>query len=486
MEQNVQKLSNFYKKKILVVGDLVLDQYVGGTVDRISPEAPVPVLNVIWSEDRLGCAGNVANNITSLGGTARLFACIGNDQSGKIIENILNNLGIDSTFIIKKDDIKTIKKVRIIAKNQQIVRLDYEEKKDVSIHLFNYAKTNIKSLFDGIDACILSDYNKGSINSNISQLIINEGKKRNIPVLVDPKGNNWDKYKEATICTPNMIEFADVCHSSVSKLTEDNIYSLAIELCKKYCIPNICLTRSEKGMSVITINGEKFDVPALRKEVVDVSGAGDTVISTMALSIATGMSIADACVLSNSAASIAVSKLGTTPVQYQELEDLISEHNGKVRSLEEIEIITDRIRKRKNRIVFTNGCFDLLHAGHVSMLEKAKSFGDVLIVGLNSDDSVRRLKGNDRPIINQNDRAKVLQSLHSVDYVVIFDEDTPERIIKIIKPDVLVKGKDYLGKHIAGEEFVKENGGNVALIDLEAGRSTTNIIGIIKKEDKDN
>lgn len=336
---------------------------------------------------------------------------------------------------------------------------------------------NLDDILTDIDVIIISDYGKGTITPELTNLLLAEAKNRSIPVLVDPKGKDWSKYNGATICTPNLSEFSEVINKKIDQSMEDVILNNGVKICKEHDLEFLLVTRSERGMSLISKNGDKTDFPVKKREVIDVSGAGDIVISTMALCIAAHIPLETCCKIANAAASIAVSKFGTSPVTYDELLDVLSENApSMIVSTANIKRIADTLHSTGKKIVFTNGCFDILHAGHLHSLEYAKSLGDVLIVGLNSDASVKRLKGESRPIISENDRAALLKSLRMVDYVTIFEEDTPLNLIQAIQPDVLVKGEDYKNKEIAGKETVESMGGEVKLVDLKPGLSTSNII----------
>lgn len=478
---DITEAQRFKTNTILIAGDLMLDKYIGGMVKRISPEAPVPVLNTTWERSRLGGAGNVVNNIQALSATSRVLSCIGTDENGNIIQQLLESAGADTSFLMRDDDVFTITKTRIVAKNQQVVRVDKEKTNAIPKHFFDEAETHFGEIFEGVHALVLSDYGKGILSSSFTQALIREARKRKIPVLVDPKGADWRKYTGATICTPNLSELSEACGKELSQEMEEDIRANALELCRKLDMQYILVTRSEKGMSLVHRDGIKTDFPAKKKEVIDVSGAGDTVISTMALGMASEINISECCHLANSAAGVVVSKFGTATVSLNELIGAELFAVGKKRiEQDEIRYLASYLHDQGKRIVFTNGCFDLVHAGHVFSLEQAKAFGDVLIVGINSDASVRRLKGEKRPIVNENDRAYLLQSLSVVDYVFVFDDDTPEKLIRMIEPDVLAKGKDYEGKIVVGSDVVESRGGSVQLIDLKPGLSTTSIIQKIK------
>ncbi len=484
---DIQLVQQFNACKILVVGDYIIDQYINGDVERISPEAPVPIVRSNWVKTQLGGAGNVVNNIQSLQGHTKVLTCFGKDSYGDLLIELLEKTDADTNFILRTSDIDTIRKIRVTARGQQIVRVDFEKAKPPEISPFiQYVQNNLNDILTGIDVIVISDYGKGIITPELTNLLLTEAKNRSIPVLVDPKGKDWSKYNGATTCTPNLSEFSDVINKKVDQSMEDVILNEGVKICKEHDLEFLLVTRSERGMSLISKNGNKTDFPVKKREVIDVSGAGDTVISTMALCMAAHLPLGACCKIANTAASIAVSKFGTSPVMYDELIDILSENApSMVVSAANIKRIADTLHSAGKKIVFTNGCFDILHAGHLHSLEYAKSLGDVLIVGLNSDASVKRLKGESRPIICENDRAALLKSLRMVDYVTIFEEDTPLNLIQAIQPDVLVKGEDYKSKEVVGKETVESRGGEVKLVDLKPGLSTSNIIEKILKNYKE-
>ena len=467
---------DFSKVKVLVFGDLVLDRYLRGNVSRISPEAPVPVLLIKDEYECLGGAGNVIENIVSLGSKVRVLGQIGNDDKGHTIKRRMDEIGADTKYMDISDTVKTIVKTRLSAQNQQLIRFDEETINPISSEMMEIIDTKAESLLSGIDIVIISDYGKGMITNQSAQLLISKAKERNIPVIVDPKGMDYSKYRGATACTPNMKEFSEAIGTTVG--SEDDIKEKGLELAKSLKMDYLVITRSEKGLSLIDQRkGDKKDFPAKAKEVVDVTGAGDTVIATFAIAFAKGYSMDDCCRLSNLTASIVVSKFGAATSTIDEISSLIEPHrDNKTVSIDEVVQWADSIHAAKKKIVFTNGCFDIVHAGHIKSFEMAKEMGDVLIVGLNSDESIRRIKGPKRPIISEENRARLLESIAVIDKVVVFSEDSPESLIQKIRPDVLVKGSDWKGKKIAGEDFIKTYGGKVEYIDLVDGISTSKII----------
>ena len=475
------KLDNFNRLKVLVLGDFMLDKYIMGSVKRISPEAPVPVINVKKKEVHLGGAGNVINNICSLGATARIISCIGKDESGDYLISRMNEKGVDTRFIWQKEEEQTIVKTRVVSKGQQFLRYDEETVRDVCEEYVEYVEKNLEAIFEDINIVIISDYGKGSVTFDSAQTVIRKARNKNIPVIIDPKGSDYKKYTGATTCTPNMAEFRQVIHEN-GELSEKEIAEKAQKLCEEINLDYLLVTRSEQGMSLVEKeSGHKADFPAVAQEVIDVTGAGDTVISTFSLALAAGLSLPDACEMANDAASIVISKFGAATATLEEIKS--RGYGGRATKLLQLNELVEIVKKLKadhKKIVFTNGCFDLVHAGHISSFAQAKALGDILIVGLNSDASIRRIKGEKRPIVDQVNRAKLLSAISLIDYIVIFDDDTPEKLVEAIIPDVLVKGKDWAGKVVVGQDVVEAHGGKVSLIDLEDGLSTTNIIEKIR------
>ncbi|GHU89453.1 bifunctional protein HldE [Clostridia bacterium] len=444
-------------KSILVVGDFMLDKYVFGKAERISPESPVPVLRALRLENRLGGAGNVVRNLVSLGANVSLAGCWGDDADGLQMLEMFRELGADTSRVRVDANLTTIVKTRLVADNHHLLRVDDDTP------LPPYC-TPTEGVFDAV---VLSDYGKGTITGETTRLFTGVA-----PVIVDPKGTDFSKYAGATVCTPNTKELVTAFGRPI--VGEEELRIAALSLCENAGIRYMAVTRAEKGISLIGRDG-KANYPAVAQEVIDVTGAGDTVVSVFALGLAAGLDMSEICKIANLAASVVVSRFGASVVTFGELSAKLSD--DKTLNTD----ILDGLRVSGKKIVFTNGCFDLVHAGHIKAFEQAKAMGDVLVVGLNSDRSVTSLKGPPRPIVSQDNRAKLLRALSCVDYVVVFDEDTPERLIRDIKPDVLVKGADWRGKTVAGQEFVEANGGRVAFIELEQGLSTTNIVAKIRE-----
>ena len=464
-------LKTLNKGHVLVFGDIILDRYISGSVDRVSPEAPVPVLKPSNEEIRLGGAANVALNLSSLGSNTTLIGVTGKDESSTQIIDLLKKNNIKKA--LSKSNHPTISKLRILASQQQLIRIDNEEEfseTDWQSSLSNYRKyINLKKN----KVLIISDYEKGTLK-NIP-LIIREAKKLKKIILVDPKGDDFSKYKSADIITPNFQEFERV----VGKVnSEPEITKKGKDLIKSLNLNSLLITRGSEGMTLLDKRNGKVvreDFPTEARDVFDVSGAGDTVIASIAAGLAGGFSLSESIRLANLAAGIVVGKSGTATVNQAELVPYLGLSESYV-SFNEVKVYSKDLHERGKKIVFTNGCFDILHAGHVEYLEAAKELGDKLIVAINTDRSVRKLKGSSRPVNTLAHRAKVLASLQCIDKVVFFDEDTPIKLIKAIRPDVLVKGGDYKLKDIVGHKEVSQCGGSVVTIPLVKGLSTSKII----------
>ena len=469
-------LPDYSSVNILVAGDLMLDRYWNGDTQRISPEAPVPIVHIDRFEERPGGAGNVARSITTLGGRCVLAALLGDDESAEQIEKLLQQDDV-TLCCVKDPSAKTVSKLRVLSRNQQLIRLDFEG--EFTDKYVKALTTTIYSEIERHDVLILSDYNKGALK-NISD-IIKKSNAMGVSIFVDPKGNDFSRYKNVTAITPNQSEFKAVVGSTVS---EHEFKEKGLRLLSELNLSALIVTRSEKGVMLIEKSGDTTNIPARAKEVFDVTGAGDTFISVLAASYAAKSSFKDAVNIANAAASVVVGKLGASTVTCDEIERELnrsSQNLGKIVSQEDLIGKVKKLRGDGKRIVMTNGCFDILHSGHVEYLSKAKELGDVLIVALNSDDSVKRLKGSSRPINMLMERMTVLSSLQAVDWLVEFEQDTPEELIKSILPDVLVKGGDYKEIDIIGGDLVKGNGGEVIVIDYVKSKSTSETITRIKQ-----
>ena len=468
-------LPDFNTAKILVVGDVMLDRYWTGDSSRISPEAPVPIVKVGNVEDRPGGAANVALNLAALGANAKLLGLTGKDEAAQALSGKMNAVDVTCDFL-QLDDYPTITKLRVLSRGQQVIRLDFEE----SVAAVDTQPLVVKAIANLADysVMIVSDYNKGALVE--VQQMIQAAKQQGVKVFVDPKGCDFEKYRGATLLTPNLSEFeAVVGHCK----NEQDLVEKGRQLIAEHDLEALLVTRSEKGMTLIRAGEDEFHLPALAQEVYDVTGAGDTVISVLAAAVSAGSSLEQACALANAGASVVVAKIGTSTVSPIELANSVygSHESGfGVLTKEQLKIAVKSAKLRGEDIVMTNGCFDILHAGHVSYLNSARKLGQRLIVAVNSDASVRGLKGSGRPVNVCDRRMTVLAALGAVDWVVEFTEETPERLIAELLPDVLVKGGDYKVEEIAGHKQVLANGGKVNILQFEDGCSTTAIINAIK------
>ena len=472
-------LSVFKSIKVLVVGDVMLDRYWHGGTSRISPEAPVPVVQVHEVQERPGGAGNVALNLAALGCKVSLFGVVGQDEAAKTLSTLLEERYIDC-YLHSAQDLRTITKLRIIDRNQQLLRLDFEEAYVTGksqIDLGDYKAQLLSS-----QAVILSDYGKGSLGD--PSAFIKAAQEKGIPILVDPKSKDFNIYHGATLVTPNLKEFEAIvgpCHS------EQDIVSKGFELMRAHQLQALLVTRGDQGMTLLCDDQQTsvHHLPAHAQEVYDVTGAGDTVIAVLAAALAAGQSMASAAFLANMAAGLAVQKFAAATVSIPELRRALQRQQGSdigILSEEDARIAVEDARAHNESIVMTNGCFDILHTGHIRYLEQAKVLGDRLIVAVNDDASVARLKGASRPINPLQQRMTVLAALRAVDWVVSFSEETPARIISRILPDVLVKGGDYKANEIVGAACVKSYGGRIELLDFVDGCSTTRMIQKIAGE----
>ena len=461
-------LPDFSTARILVIGDVMLDRYWSGQATRISPEAPVPVVKVKTIEERVGGAANVALNIAKLGGKVTLIGVIGDDSDGDQLQRLLQAEGVDCDFIVDKN-LHTICKLRVMAQHQQLIRVDFEETPlnfnhaDLSARLQNHLEKN--------EVVVFSDYGKGTLEDVANY--ISTSKNAGLKTLVDPKGTDYSRYQNADLITPNLGELkAVVGEGELETLIEKGRELLAVQK-----IENLLLTRGEAGMSLIDAKST-YSLPAQAKDVFDVTGAGDTVISVMALGLAIDLPLQDAMVLANLAAGIVVGKVGTSTVSTLELIREMHTHRNTfgVVSEDELVEIMQRAKARGEKLVMKNGCFDLLHIGHITYLQQAKALGDRLIIAVNSDESVKALKGNSRPINDLSARMAVLAALECVDWVVSFSEETPERIYNKLLPNVLVKGGDYKPEDVVGGEAVISNGGEVKILSFVEGYSTSKMI----------
>ncbi len=515
--------AGFWGKEILVVGDLMLDRYIWGDVSRISPEAPVPVVRVDHETERCGGAANVALNLAGLGFSPRLVGFVGGgcstttgsqgffprgkgsapvsssgDPAAVRLAELLGQAGVNSESMIILADRPTTTKTRIIGGHQQMLRLDHEKHLPIAGKEAEALLPAVEDLLATVHeilknrpaAVILSDYDKGVLQEEVCRKVISQAKKQSIPVFVDPKGVDYSKYTGAVALSPNRRELAEATRFSARQL--DDLLDAGVSLTRQLDLDFLAVTLSEQGVALVS-DGQVRIIPSLAREVYDVSGAGDTVIATLTAGIVAGLSRLDALHFANLAAGVVVGKVGTVPIKGHELMKALSVEESmggcddcggiseKICTMETLQARVAAWREKGESIVFTNGCFDILHIGHVTYLDKARRFGDRLIVGLNTDRSVRTLKGSLRPVTAEGERAQILAALASVDAVVLFDEDTPLSLINIVRPEILVKGADYAEDQVVGAEAVKSWGGHVKLIPLVAGQSTTEIIRHINK-----
>ncbi len=474
------KIHNAYFRnaRILVAGDVMLDQYWHGPTSRISPEAPVPVVQVDVKqvEERAGGAGNVALNIAALGAQVTVLSVTGADREADSLEQHLSAKGVACRFQ-RLPGCATIRKLRILSRHQQLIRLDFED---------GFPDFDPESLLQpfrdclaDVDLVVLSDYGKGALRA--MPRLIATAREAGKPVLVDPKGKDFNIYVGATIVTPNLPEFEAVAGHCRN---EEEIVAKGHGLRRSLGLEALLITRGEHGMTLLQAGDKVLHLPARAREVYDVTGAGDTAISVLAAALAAGAELAEATNWANVAAGIVVGKLGTATVKLSELRRALRDEQESrgILSEEELLLAVEDARAEGETIVMTNGCFDILHAGHVAYLEQAKHLGDRLIVAVNDDDSVRRLKGAGRPVNSLEQRMQVLAALGCVDWVVPFSEDTPERLICSVRPDFLVKGGDYRAEEVAGYGCVTANGGQVRILDYHEGHSTTGLINAIRNE----
>ncbi|MFP1743185.1 bifunctional D-glycero-beta-D-manno-heptose-7-phosphate kinase/D-glycero-beta-D-manno-heptose 1-phosphate adenylyltransferase HldE [Lonsdalea quercina] len=468
-------LPDFRQAGVLVVGDVMLDRYWYGPTSRISPEAPVPVVKVDTIEERPGGAANVAMNIAALGAGSRLVGLTGIDDAARALNAKLSEVNVQCDFVSVATH-PTITKLRVLSRNQQLIRLDFEEGFD-NVDPEPMIE-RIQQALPKIGALVLSDYAKGALVH--VQSMIQTAKAAGVPVLIDPKGTDFARYRGATLLTPNLSEFEAVAGRCRD---EDDLVARGMKLMAELDLSALLVTRSEQGMTLLQPGQTPLHLPTQAQEVYDVTGAGDTVIGVLAAALAAGNPLEEACFLANAAAGVVVGKLGTSTVTPIELENAVrgrAETGFGAMDEAQLKAAVAQARQRGERIVMTNGCFDILHAGHVSYLANARKLGDRLIVAVNSDASTQRLKGPTRPVNPLMQRMIVLGALEAVDWVVPFEEDTPQRLIAEILPDILVKGGDYKPEEIAGSKEVWDNGGEVKVLNFEDGCSTTNIINIIK------
>ncbi|KZB66652.1 bifunctional heptose 7-phosphate kinase/heptose 1-phosphate adenyltransferase [Thalassospira lucentensis] len=481
LAQLVEQLPN---AKVLCIGDVMLDRFVYGSVTRISPEAPIPIIRVERESAMLGGAGNVTRNATALGASVRFLSLVGDDLPGReVIEYVANDKGVEPYIQIERNRPTTIK-TRYIAGGQQLLRSDNETTATLAAATISNLSALAAQLAPDVSAIVLSDYGKGVLHGDVVATTITAARKAGKPVIVDPKGTDYSIYRGATVVTPNRAEAQAA--TGIEIHSDADAIAAATKIITECGIENVLLTRSQDGMTLVTSKGEAIHLPTEAREVFDVSGAGDTVVACLASAIAGGASLSDAARIANVAAGIVVGKIGTAVVYPDELVSVLHHHDlmigeAKLMPLDRMVDRVERWRRKGYKVGFTNGCFDLLHPGHLSLLQQARSNCDRLIVGLNSDASVKRLKGEARPVQSEAARAAVLGSLETVSGVVIFGEDTPITVIEALKPDILVKGADYTIDKVVGADIVQGYGGKVVLANLADGFSTTSTIARINQ-----
>lgn len=472
----------FAQLKVLVIGDIMLDRYIHGDVERISPEAPVPVLRHARRYERAGGAANVAMNLVGLGCQTFLAGFWGSDAEQVELSGILQRAGIDTVGVIPSS-LPTISKTRIVGRMQQLLRLDIESRDAPSAAEAQRLRERATDLVTKVHAVILSDYAKGALSADLCEAVIRAARTVGIPLLADPKTSDFSKYTGATTVCPNLGELSAA--TGIAAHHTDALLAAGQALVTEHDLKFLTVTMSEKGISVLrpAASGSSgvYHSPARAREVFDVSGAGDTVIATLAACLAGGIQVETAVELANLAAGIVVSKVGTVPIAGHELVAALTPSSGltageKILDLDRIKLRVAEWRASGETIVFTNGCFDLLHVGHITLLEDCRRFGSKLVLGLNADGSVCRLKGPSRPIVAERERARVMAALAAVDAVVLFEEDTPLELIRALKPDVLVKGGDYTIETVVGHEDVIAAGGRVEIVPTVEGFSTTSIV----------
>ncbi len=487
----IPPLSELGEPRILIIGDLILDEYWWGDVSRISPEAPVPVLRVRHREHRCGGAGSVIENLAVLGAQVEACGLIGEDEAGRTISARFAHIGVDPSGLVVSADRPTTLKTRMLGGvqqasrgRQQVLRVDWEEDRPVEAALIERVLAHTERVLakNPPTAILLSDYEKGLLTPELLGRVIAMGTEHGIPVLVDPgRSVDYERYRGAWLICPNRFETEQA--TGIPITDEKSASKAGAQLVERLSLEHAALTLDRDGIQCVSRGGGSMTFPTRVRSVTDVAGAGDMVLTLLGLAVGAGWKIEDAIRLANLGAGIEVSKIGVVPVEKWEIEQAAASDGGdgpsKVRGLTELKRILERERAAGQRIVFTNGCFDILHAGHVQLLERARGFGQLLVLGLNSDRSIRAQKGEGRPIQDADERGRVLSGLAAVDHIVFFDEETPAELVEAIQPDVLVKGQDYSDKVVVGRSVVEARGGRVELVDLRVGSSTSSIIGRI-------
>ena len=472
----LQALNRCANASILVVGDVMLDEYIDGTVERISPEAPVPVVRAGSSEFRLGGAANVARQIAALGATVHLIGVIGDDVAGETLCRLCGETGISTESLVVARDRRTTRKLRIVSQSQQLLRIDWEDRHQSSSSVTDALLHNIARC-NPADLVIVSDYAKGVVSESVVRELVRSRDPRRRTVVVDPKHRDFGRYRGVSILTPNLRELSEASGCVLEAEDTFAIATAARAQIRAGAFEGLVVTLGDRGILIVMADGFELLIPALKRAVYDVTGAGDTFVAVLTACLATGATMTAASRIANAAAGIAVGQIGAVAVSASQIEEALTGlSQSKVLSRNELQDRVKRWRQTGRRIVFTNGCFDLLHPGHLSLLHHAKSLGDILVLAINSDDAVRRLKGPTRPVIGQNDRAAMLSALGCVDAVTIFDEDTPLETVRCVQPDILVKGQDYQLDEVVGRDVVEAAGGRVVLVPLLPNYSTTSLL----------
>jgi len=476
-------ISKFDRCNILVVGDLMVDEYLWGDVERISPEAPVQVVTIKDEDFSLGGSGNVVNNVVELGAKVSAVGVIGTGTDGQILLNKLNELGVDIAGIFQDSNRPTTRKTRIIASNQHVLRIDRETKESISEPTFEEIVKYLEDKIPDVDVVLISDYGKGLITEALMARLIAAAQKHKKITIADPKGLDFSKYSGVSLITPNKKEAA--LASGIEVVDETTLIEAGNKILQRVGIDKLLITCGKDGMVLFDRNKAPYKIRAEARQVYDVSGAGDTVLAVLGLAVASGISFEDGAVLANTSAGIVVGKVGTATVSRQELSSALKHDDIslKHKDLSELPILIQDMKKKGKQLVMTNGCFDLLHAGHIMLFSASKKLGDVLIVAIDDDDSVRGLKGKGRPAISARERVRVISALDTVDYVVVFSSQELSKLIEIIRPDVLTKGSNYTSEEIFGRELVEQLGGRVILIPVTEKISSTRIINNIRNSE---
>ena len=476
-------ISKFSACNLLVIGDLIIDEYIWGEVERISPEAPVQVVSVKTEGYTLGGAGNVVNNLRSLGAGVSVMGVIGSgSHGGRMLKNFAD-LGVDTGGVIREKDRPTTRKTRVIAASQQVLRIDHEIRQEISSQTFQKLSDGLKAGIASSDLVLISDYGKGVVTPALFARIIEIARDLGKITVADPKGIHFDKYNGVTLLTPNLKEAA--LAAGIEMITPATPVTAGKRLLQTLKIENLLITCGKDGMVLFEKGQPPFRIRAEARQVYDVSGAGDTVLAVLGLALAAGASLKEAAAVANTAAGIVVGKVGTATVSPKELADALSPPDDlaarKYKSLTELTDVAGELKKQGKKIVLTNGCFDLLHAGHIRLFQASRQLGDVLIVALDDDDSVKKLKGAGRPVLLAQERVRILSALDSIDYVVVFATAELPRLIEGIRPDILTKGSNYAAAEVFGHDLVERYGGRVALVKVTEEISSSSIIDAIKK-----